>query len=73
MWRLGEADLALNQNFQMISGWVIADGKRTPVENGKLNGEQIAFKIDGAEHTGRVSGDSMSGQVNGKPWSAIRK
>lgn len=72
-WRLGEADLALTQNFQMVSGTLTANGKSTPVADGRLNGAEIVFTIGDAKYTGLVNGRAMSGEVNGKPWSATKK
>jgi hypothetical protein len=72
-WRLGDADLALTQSFQMLTGTLTAGGKSTPVTNGKLTGEAIVFTVGDTRYAGRVSGNTMSGQVGGKPWSATRK
>ena len=44
----------------------------TPIA-GRLNGEEITFTAGDAQYTGRVAGNAMSGQVNGKPWSAAKK
>jgi hypothetical protein len=71
-WRLGNASLTFKQSFQMLTGTLTAGGKSTPV-TGKLNGAEIAFTAGDAEYTGRVDGKTMSGQLNGKPWSATRK
>jgi hypothetical protein len=71
-WRLGDGDLALTQSFQVITGTLTAAGKSKPI-NGKLNGEEITFTAGDEQYTGRVSGKTMSGEVNGKPWTAIRK
>ncbi|HZO46887.1 MAG TPA: SAM-dependent methyltransferase [Xanthobacteraceae bacterium] len=72
-WRLGEADLALTQSFQMITGTLTANGKATPIAAGRLNGEEITFTVGDAKYTGRVNGSAISGEVNGKPWSATKK
>jgi hypothetical protein len=75
-WRLEKADLVLTQNFQMLTGTLTAGGKSTPIANGRLNGDEIAFTIGDAQYTGRVSGNTMSGEVKGKPsgaWTATKK
>jgi hypothetical protein len=72
VWRLGNGDLALTQSFQTITGTLTAGGTSTPI-TGKLNGEEISFAAGDAKYTGRVAGNSMSGDVNGKPWSATKK
>jgi hypothetical protein len=71
-WRLGEADLALTQSFQMLTGTLTAGGKATPI-TGRLNGEEITFTVGDVQYNGRVAGNTMSGQVGGKPWSAAKK
>jgi hypothetical protein len=71
-WRLGKANLALKQSFQMLTGTLTTGGKSTPI-TGKLNGAEISFTAGDAQYTGQVDGKAMSGQVNGKPWSATRK
>ena len=72
-WRLGDADLALTQSFQMVSGTLTANGKATPIASGRLNGEEIVFTVRDTTYTGRVNGNAMSGEVNSKPWSATKK
>ena len=59
-WRLGQSDLALKQEFQVVSGTLSADGKSIPV-SGRLRGEQITFTAGGAQYDGRVSGNAISG------------
>jgi precorrin-6B methylase 2 len=57
-WRVGQGDLALKQEFQMLSGSLTLDGKTVAIE-GRMRGEQISFKAGGAEYTGRVNGNNM--------------
>ena len=59
-WRLGQSDLVIKQEFQMLSGSLTADGKSIPV-SGRLRGEQLSFTVGGARYDGRVSGNSISG------------
>ena len=70
-WRLGDADLALTQQFQKISGTL--GGK--PITDGRLRGDEITFAVGSAKYTGHVNGASMQGSVtggNGSKWSATR-
>jgi precorrin-6B methylase 2 len=71
-WRLGTNDLTLTQEFQMVSGTL----GTTPVAGGRLNGEQISFKVGDTEYTGKVSGDRMEGTATtaGKTqnWTATK-
>jgi SAM-dependent methyltransferase len=74
-WKLAAGDLALKQEFQMVSGTLTTNGKSSPV-TGRLRGDQITFTAGGTEYTGRVADDSMEGAVkanatNGN-WSATR-
>jgi len=75
-WQLPQGALTLKQNFQMVSGELKSGANSTPITNGKLRGDQIAFTAGGAQYAGRVSGDAMQGSVqsgggNGQ-WSATR-
>jgi precorrin-6B methylase 2 len=71
-WRLGENNLTLTQEFQMVSGTLGA----TPIAGGRLNGEQISFTVGETQYTGKVSGDRMEGTAttSGKTqrWSATK-
>lgn len=71
-WRLGANDLTLTQAFQTVSGTLGS----TPIASGRLNGEQISFKVGETEYTGKVAGDRMEGTATtaGKTqsWSAAK-
>ena len=71
-WRLGTNDLTLTQEFQMVSGTL----GTTPIAGGRLNGEQISFKVGDTQYTGKVSGDRMEGTATtaGKTqsWTATK-
>jgi SAM-dependent methyltransferase len=74
-WRLADGELVLEQRFQMLSGTALLHGTRTPIENGRLRGAEISFRVQGDEYVGRVMGDVMKGQVKGHAageWSAMR-
>jgi len=75
-WQLPQGELALKQEFQMLSGMLKSGSNTTPITNGRLLGDQITFSAGGAEYTGRVSGNAMEGSVksgasSGK-WKATR-
>ena len=65
-------DLTLTQEFQMVSGTL----GTTPIAGGRLNGEQISFKVGDTQYTGKVSGDRMEGTAttSGKTqsWTATK-
>jgi hypothetical protein len=70
-WRLGDADLALTQQFQKVSGTL---GSK-PLTNARLRGDEITFNAGTAKYAGHVNGGSMQGTVsgtNGSTWSAAR-
>ncbi len=74
-WQLGQDELALKQNFQMVAGTLKAGGTLLTVTSGKLRGDQITFIVGGSEYTGRVNGNTMDGTVSGSragAWSATR-
>jgi SAM-dependent methyltransferase len=77
-WKLPEGDLAIRQEFQMVSGTLKSGGDLKPVV-GKLRGDQITFQVAGnarTEYTGRVSGNTMEGTLNSggtaSAWRATR-
>lgn len=73
-WHLPNGDLALTQNFQVISGTLASGGTSTPV-NGRLRGEEITFTAGTTEYKGRVTGNSMEGTIGGGTngsWKATR-
>ncbi|MFM9969519.1 MAG: methyltransferase domain-containing protein [Burkholderiales bacterium] len=59
-WSLGKGDLALKQEFQVVSGTLTTDGKAVPV-SGRLRGEQFTFTAAGAQYDGRVNGNNIEG------------
>jgi hypothetical protein len=72
-WRMGEGTLALNQNYQMLSGKLTQGGNALDISNAKMNGTEIIFTAGGRRYTGQVSGDVMSGTVEGgEAWRAMR-
>ena len=72
-WRLGNGELTLQQQFQMLTGTLRANGKSVTITDGKLNGDQITFNAGAARYTGRVNGSSMQGTMqSGGNWTATR-
>jgi hypothetical protein len=71
-WQTAQGDLALSQQFQMITGTL--GGK--PISNGRLHGSEITFTMGGAQYTGQVKGSSMQGTIKGgisPSWSATKR
>jgi SAM-dependent methyltransferase len=74
-WQLPQAELMLEQNFQMLSGTLASGGASTPIEHGRLRGDQISFTVDGIEYAGRVNGDKIEGDLKSSVdarWRAVR-
>ena len=70
--KLGNGELALTQQFQMVSGTL--GGK--PIADGRLRGEQITFTVGDAQYTGTVNGTTMQGTARSgektDTWTATR-
>jgi protein-L-isoaspartate O-methyltransferase len=70
------ATLQLRQSLTRVSGSAWIDGKEVPLQDAKLRGDQLTFKLSGrrGEFSGRVSGHSIDGVVQSgsttAPWSA---
>ena len=74
-WKLPQGNLTLKQDFQMVTGTLIANG--TPAEvSGRLRGDQLTFKVGDTEYTGRVNGSTIAGTVKSGAtttnWRATR-
>jgi len=69
-WKLDGKDLVLKQTYQKFTGTLA--GSTTPIAEGKLAGTQVAFSVGSDNYTGEVNGTTMTGTVNGKPWTATR-
>jgi len=71
-WRLGDGELMLEQEYQMLKGTL--DGK--PIANGRLRGTEIRFVVGTTEYTGKVDGNRMDGSLRGggpaTGWTATR-
>jgi len=75
-WRVSGGTLRLEQKFQEISGTLTSGGTTARITNGRLQGDGISFTVGGTEYLGRVSGDSMGGNLKGSAtgtWTATRK
>ncbi len=66
----------LEQKFQTFTGTLSSGKNRTPIANGRLDGDRISFTVGKTSYTGQVNGDTMSGDVKGSAagtWTATRK
>lgn len=71
-WTMQNGDLALTQQFQMLTGTV----GTTPITEGKVMGDEVTFSVGDAKYTGKVSGNSIKGTITGGAggsWTATKK
>jgi hypothetical protein len=70
------ATLSLRQQLTRVSGSARLDGKDVPLEDVKLRGDRLSFKLSGrkGEFSGQVKGNQIEGIVKTgatkSPWSA---
>jgi hypothetical protein len=65
--------LQLRQQLTRVSGSARLDGKDVPLEDFKIRGDKVSFRLSGrkGEFTGTVKDKAMEGTFEGKtPWSA---
>lgn len=74
-WRVPQGELALTQEFQMVTGTLTNGGQTTDV-TGRLRGDQITLNLGGQELKARVNGATIQGTLtNGSTqsdWTATR-
>ena len=56
--KLPQGELALKQEFQMLSGTLRSEGRTVPVE-GKVTGEEVMLKAGGREYRGHLNGKQL--------------
>jgi SAM-dependent methyltransferase len=75
-WKIGQDELIIRQDFQMIYGTLRVKGKTTPITDGRLNGNNITFINGGALYIGQVNGKTMLGtlttEANKSDWYATK-
>jgi hypothetical protein len=67
------ATLSLRQQLTRVSGTLRVDGKDVPLEDVKLRGDRLTFKVAGrkGEYAAQIKGKTIEGTFDGKaPWSA---
>lgn len=76
IWKLPQGELILTQEFQMLSGRIITNGKSTDILEGRLRGNEISFRAGKEIYSGTVDGDNMAGSVKTEKesvyWNASR-
>jgi len=75
-WKFQEGELALEQNFQMVSGKLKTNNRSYELSEGRLKGDELTFKANGSQYTGKVNGKNITGTYsNGSnmvKWNAVR-
>jgi len=66
----GTATLSLQQKITRVSGSARCRGADVPLQDVKLRGEHLSFRLAGREYSGRVSGAAIAG--DGGAWRAQR-
>jgi SAM-dependent methyltransferase len=77
-WKLGEDELNIRQEFQMIYGTFKHGDKTSNISEGRINGDTITFKVDGATYTGHMTGKNailgtVTSSSNKSDWYATLK
>ena len=57
-YKVPQGDVTLKQEYQMLSGTMRTEGKTYAIE-GKVLGEEIAFKAGGKQYRGRLNGKQL--------------
>jgi hypothetical protein len=73
-WRLGEANLEIEQKINALGGTFSSRGATTPIADGRIRGFEVSFTANGERYEGRLEGDSMRGTrgAGREPWTATR-
>ena len=73
VWQTAKGELSLKQEFQTITGTLAG----APIESVKIHGDQLGFTAGGAEYSGRVNGNTITGVVktggSQTAWTANRQ
>jgi hypothetical protein len=60
-WHLADGELALAQQYQVVTGTLRVGVEQLEIEDGRLRGEQISFRAGDTHYSGHVSDGAMSG------------
>jgi hypothetical protein len=75
-WKTPQGRLTLEQQFQMVSGTLNANGRELKLNDAKLTGDRLAFTAGGVQYSGRVNGERIEGNMKAgsstTAWSANR-
>jgi len=75
-WKTGQGELVLKQKYQTFTGSLGSGANSSPVQRGRVRGDQISFVAGGAEYRGRVGDKLIDGTVKSgsksEGWKATR-
>ena len=78
VWQFDGGEMALTQQYQMLSVSMTQSGKAAPVAQGRMNGRGISFTVNGMSYAGEVNGNRIVGTVTpaaggaSRPWTATK-
>ena len=76
VWQFDGGEVALTQQYQMLSVTMTQSGKAAPIAEGRMNGRGISFTVNGMNYAGQVNGNRITGTVTpvaggpSRPWTA---
>lgn len=77
LWKIGDYELNIRQEFQIIHGTLSIYGKSFPLMDGRLSGNDITFRANEKLYIGTVKEGSILGTVsdesNKSDWHATRQ
>jgi len=76
-WKFPNGEIIFTQKFQMLQGTFKNGTKTSPIQDGRLRGNEITFKINGDIYSGQVQDNTILGTVTNSSsksdWSATRR
>jgi SAM-dependent methyltransferase len=61
VWRWPQAELKLEQKYQIVSGTLKSKSGTRKITNGRIRGDEITFTAGGTTYTGRMGGGAING------------
>ena len=75
-WKSENGEIALQQTYQNVTGTITSGNVVSPIQDGKLNGDEITFTAAGQTFRGRVNGQAIEGTresgTSKEAWRATR-
>ncbi len=75
-WKLGDQELELHQQFQIVTGGLRGNGRTQAIEDGRLRGTEIGFRIGDNTYRAQVLDDRLTGVARSPSgtvdWNATR-